>query len=347
MQYWFQQAAKAPCQQHYQAAQAQQEQLTKPPGSLGMLEQAAIDLSALQACSKPSAEKVYIAIFAADHGVCEEGVSAFPQVVTAEMVRNFSRGGAAISVLAKKLGARFKVINMGTVEPMEALPGVENVQIANGTANFAITAAMSHEQCLQAINAGKNLLDQAIAAGDIDIFIGGEMGIGNTTSASALTAWALGLDGVDVVGPGTGVDAEGLVLKAAVVDKALALHQTEDALQALAAMGGLEIAALAGAYIRAAQLAVPVLLDGFISTLAALMAVRINPTVKSWLLFSHQSAEPAHQALLHALQARPLLSLDMRLGEGSGAALAVDLLRGACALHNQMASFADAGVSQE
>lgn len=345
MHNWFQTPASTPAPDLYQAAQAQQDQLTKPPSSLGVLEQAAIQLSALQNRSEPSAEAVFIAIFAGDHGVCEEGVSAFPQVVTAEMIRNFSRGGAAISVLAKKLDARFKVANLGTVNELEALAGVEHIQIANGTANFSRQPAMTQTQCLQAIAAGKTTVDEALEHGAIDVFIGGEMGIGNTTSASALTAWALGLRSTDVVGPGTGVDSEGVKLKASVVDSALALHQSDDPLEMLTSVGGFEIAALVGAYIRCGQQEVPVLVDGFITTAAALIAVRLNPSLQPWLLFSHQSAEPAHQALLKALEARPLLSLDMRLGEGSGAAVAVDLLRSACALHNQMASFADAGVS--
>jgi nicotinate-nucleotide--dimethylbenzimidazole phosphoribosyltransferase len=352
---WLAQPCAASNETARSAALARQGQLTKPPGSLGRLEDIAIQLAAWQGLEQPAMECVHIAIFAGDHGVAEEGVSLFPQAVTAEMVRNFARGGAAISVLARQLNAVLEVVNLGTVSAVEPLDGVRDERIAAGTANFAKQSAMSAEQCAAALQAGRDAALRAKQQG-AQLFIGGEMGIANTTSASAIACALLSAAPESLAGPGTGLDSAGVTHKAAVIKRALELHGLlpspagiggEGTLEVLRSVGGFEIAGLAGAYVAAAQNGLPVLVDGFISSVAALVAVRINPAVREWLLFAHTSAEPGHQRVLAALEAQPLLQLGMRLGEGSGAAVAVPLLQLACALHRGMATFAEAGVSEQ
>lgn len=345
MTHWYEQAAVPVSEPHRQQAAARQNQLTKPPGSLGMLEQCAIDLAGLQRRELPAVERVNIVIFAADHGVVAEGVSAYPQAVTGEMIRNFSAGGAAITVLARELDAQFQVVNIGTVNPLPALPQVLDRRLAPGTSNFRREPAMSAQLCEQALNVGREVIDGAAAT---DLFIGGEMGIGNTTAAAALACALLQLPAEQLVGRGTGADDNTLRTKIQVVEAALQRHcaQSNEPFTVLRCLGGLEIAALTGAYIRAAQRGIPVLVDGFICTAAALAALALNPSIRPWLLFSHCSAERGHRTLIEHLDVRPLLNLDLRLGEASGAAIAVPLLRLACALHSQMASFASAGVSQ-
>ncbi|OYY62491.1 MAG: nicotinate-nucleotide--dimethylbenzimidazole phosphoribosyltransferase [Hydrogenophilales bacterium 28-61-11] len=328
------------------AAQARQAQLTKPAGSLGRLEEIAIQLAAMQGTLLPRIQQPWISIFAADHGVADEGVSAFPQAVTQQMLANFVGGGAAISVLARETGATLEVIDVGTLAPAP-VAGVIHAQAARGTANFCQQPAMSAAQAHAALDAGAAACARARASG-ADVFIGGEMGIANTTTAAALACALLGLPGEALAGAGTGVDAAGVARKAAVIDRALALHglaSSPDPLHALCAVGGFEIAALVGAYLAAAQAGVPVLVDGFICSAAALLAVRLNPGARDWMLFAHASAESGHATLLHALDAQPLLALDMRLGEASGAAAAIPLLRLACALHAGMATFDEAGVA--
>ncbi|WP_095119962.1 nicotinate-nucleotide--dimethylbenzimidazole phosphoribosyltransferase [Pseudomonas sp. Irchel s3f10] len=327
-------------------ATARQQQLTKPAGSLGRLESVAVQLAGLQGQVKPTLSQVWIAIFAGDHGVVAEGVSAFPQEVTGQMLLNFVSGGAAISVLARQLGAQLEVVDLGTVNPALNLPGVRHLNIGAGTANFAQGAAMTQAQGELALQAGRDSLLRAKAAG-AQLFIGGEMGIGNTTAASALACALLDCPVAHLTGPGTGLNAQGVSHKAQVIERALALHagQRGDALQTLFNLGGFEIAALVGAYLAAAQEGVAVLVDGFICTVAALVAVRLNPACREWLLFGHRGAEPGHRHVLETLKAEPLLELGLRLGEGSGAALAVPLLRLACDLHGQMATFAEAAVA--
>src|SRR3990172_4682028 len=330
------------------AALARQGQLTKPPGALARLEDIAVQLAALKGVERPQLQRIHISVFASDHGVAAEGVSVFPQAVTAEMVRNFARGGAAISVLAKQLSATLEVINLGTVSVVEALPGVRDERIAAGTANFSQQAAMNETQLAAALQSGRDAVLRAKQSG-AQLFIGGEMGIANTTAASAIGCVLLQIAPVLLSGPGTGLDSSGVAHKARVIEQAIALHHLSHAnpLAALRHVGGFEIAGLCGAYIAAAQQDLPVLVDGFISSVAALAAVRINPAVRSWLLFGHTSAEPGHQRVLDALDAQPVLQLGMRLGEGSGAAVAVPILQLACALHNGMATFAEAGVSEK
>lgn len=329
-------------------AEARQAMLTKPPGALGRLEEIAICLAALQGTATPSVEHVQITVFAGDHGVAAEGVSAFPQAVTAEMVKNFARGGAAISVAARKLGAQLEVINLGTAFDTGPIEGVKSYALGPGTANFAIAAAMDEHQLACALAAGRHAAERAKLYGT-QLFIGGEMGIANTSAATALASALLDIDPVLLAGPGTGLDANGVSHKVQVIQRALALHSPliNSPLEALRRVGGFEIAALAGAYIACAHMGVPVLIDGFITGSAALIATRLCPGLKEWLLYSHTSAEPGHRLILEALHAHPLLDLGMRLGEGSGAAVAVPLLRMACDLHNEMATFAEAHISEK
>ena len=345
-EFWWQ----APCQpiDHVarQKATQRQARLTKPSGSLGRLEQLAIDLAALQGRECPHLEQPWIAVFAGDHGVVEEGVSAYPQAVTRQMLHNFVAGGAAISVLAHQLNARLEVIDLGTAGGGEPLGGVHSYELGPGTANFTRGPAMTAEQCQAALAAGRASVERArqVHAG---LYIGGEMGIGNTTAAAALGCALLDLPALALTGPGTGLSETALTHKQRVIDSALLLHQRDcgDPLEALARLGGFEIAALTGAYIACGQYGLPALVDGFITTVAALCAVRLNPACRPWLLFGHRSAEPGHALVLQALKAEPLLDLGLRLGEGSGAALAVPLLRLACGLHGSMATFDEARVS--
>lgn len=343
---WWQAPTQVPSQEALAAATQRQRQLTKPAGALGELEQIALQLASLQGRECPTLQRPWISIFAADHGIAAAGISAYPQAVTAQMVANFAHGGAAICVLARQIGAAFEVVDVGVLSSTAALPEVVQAKVAPGTANLLEVPAMSEDQCLAALAVGQVAVARALAH-DADIFIGGEMGIGNTSSASALATIFLNTEVVQLVGPGTGLDAAGVIRKASLLSQALQLHaaRCHTPLGALTTLGGFEIAALCGAYIAAAQASLPVLVDGLISSVAALAACRLNPGVRDWLIFGHQSAEPAHVRVLAELDARPLLQLGMRLGEGSGAASAYPLLQLACALHGQMATFASAGVS--
>jgi nicotinate-nucleotide--dimethylbenzimidazole phosphoribosyltransferase len=345
-QTWWLNPCKPIDAQVVEQAQARQQQLTKPAGSLGQLELVAVQLAGLQGRVKPNLEQLWFAIFAGDHGVVAEGVSAFPQEVTGQMLLNFVSGGAAISVLARQLGASLEVVDLGTINPALNLPGVHHLNIGPGTANFTQAPAMSVEQGQRALQAGRDSVQRAVAAG-AQLFVGGEMGIGNTTAASALACALLDCPVAHLTGPGTGLNAAGVSHKAQVIEKALVRHaaQRGDTLQTLFNLGGFEIAALVGAYLACAQEGIAVLVDGFICSVAALVAVRLNPECRQWLLFGHRGAEPGHRHILETLDAQPLLDLGLRLGEGSGAALAVPLLRLACDLHGQMATFAEAAVA--
>lgn len=329
------------------AARARQAQLTKPPGSLGELEDIAIRLAGMQGTQAPSLERVRIVVFAADHGIAAEGVSAFPQEVTGQMILNFARGGAAISVLARSLGAALEVVDVGSVADSAAMPGVVVQKAASGTANFRRGAAMTEAQLDAALQAGRDAVGRALQDG-AQLFIGGEMGIANTTAATALACALLGRSAGEIAGPGTGLNAAGVARKASIIDEALELHRAalNSPLEALRHVGGFEIAALAGAYIACAQAGLPVLVDGFIASAAALAAQKIRPDAANWWFYGHASAEPGYVHLMQALDARPLVNLGLRLGEGSGAAVALPLLRLAAALHGQMATFGAAGVSQ-
>jgi nicotinate-nucleotide--dimethylbenzimidazole phosphoribosyltransferase len=345
---WLAQPSEAINKQAKRKALEHQQQLTKPAGSLGCLEKIAIQLAGLQSTDKPRIDKVQITVFAADHGIVEEGISAFPQAVTTEMIRNFSRGGAAISVLAKENNASLSVINVGTVSELESLRLIKDLRIASGTANFLKHAAMSESDCQKAVLIGQTHIESLHPAG-IQLFIGGEMGIGNTTSATAIACALLNESPSQLAGAGTGLDQAAIQHKAHVIQKAIALHQSElsSPLAILRILGGFEIAALVGAYLHCAKVGLPVLIDGFISSVAALVAYRIQEDCIHWFLFSHQSAEKGHQIILQALKAEPILSLGMRLGEASGAATALPLVRLSCALHNNMATFSQASVSEQ
>lgn len=343
---WWQQACKQPDNNFTTIAEQRQQQLTKPPGSLGALEAIAVRLAGLQGTDKPQAEKIHISIFAGDHGVVTEGVSAFPQEVTGQMVHNFLQGGAAISVLARQLQAHLEVIDTGIITPLPEQEGLISHRAGMGTANCSTEAAMTPEQLETALQAGKQAVDRA-GSQQADLFIGGEMGIGNTTAATALYCALLHQQPPVLTGAGTGLDEQGIEHKIAVLDTILLQHKScgNDAMEWLRCVGGFEIAALTGAYLRAAQCGIPVLLDGFITTAAALVALRIQPDITPWLMLSHVSAEQGHPFVIEALKQQPLLKLDMRLGEGSGAAVAANLLRTACCLHNEMATFEEAAVA--
>lgn len=345
---WLQVPPVAPYDDVRRAAEAHQACLTKPPGALGRLEETAIQLATLQGHERPCVDRVYIVVFAADHGVANEGVSAFPQSVTAEMVKNFARGGAAISVLARTLGARLEVVNLGTVEDPGPLDGVLSLRLGPGSANLCRQAAMDEQQLARALHAGRQAAERA-RLDDAQLFIGGEMGIGNTTSAAALACALLHIPPARLAGPGTGLDARGVAHKSEVIGRALERHapHLDAPMEALRRLGGFEIAALTGGYMACAHMGLPVLVDGFIASVAALTAARLCRGAENWFMFAHTSAEPGHQAVLEALDAQPLVDLGMRLGEGSGAAIVVPLLRMACALHNEMATFAEAGVSEK
>lgn len=340
-----------PDAQFFERASQRQSVLTKPAGSLGRLENVAVQLAGLQGTATPAVDRVQISVFVGDHGICEEGISAYPQAVTAQMIANFAAGGAAISVLAKSLGAGLEVVNLGTVGGVAPdLPGVIDAHIAPCTRNFSETDAMTTEQVSAALNYGDAAAQRAADKGS-QLFIGGEMGIGNTTSATAIASSLMSKNPMKLTGPGTGLDTAGVRHKAEVIILAIQRHDNDDdgqdAIAVLKAFGGFEIAALAGAFAGCAARAIPVLVDGYIASVAALIAVNQQPDIRPWLLFAHRSAEPGHDAILAELEANPLLDLGMRLGEGSGAAAAVPLLRIACELHNNMASFEDAGVSNK
>ncbi|MCG6862914.1 MAG: nicotinate-nucleotide--dimethylbenzimidazole phosphoribosyltransferase [Chromatiaceae bacterium] len=331
------------------AAAEHQSGLTKPPGSLGRLEEIAIKLAGMSGEIRPSVDPVRILVFAGDHGVAAAGVSAYPQSVTAQMVVNMARGGAAISVLAEALDASLELVVLGTVGEIafEQLPAmVRLVGVGPSTRDFSQEPAMSSAELDACLTAGRAAVERARTEDGCRLVIGGEMGIGNSSAAAALACALLDHPAVALAGPGTGLDADGVTRKAAVIEQALQLHRPaiSGPIEALRRLGGYEIAALTGAYLRAAQLGIPVLIDGFIATSAAFAATRILPGARDWMLFGHRSREPGHAVLLKALDAEPLLDLGLRLGEGSGAAAALPLLRLACTLHRKMASFTEAGV---
>jgi nicotinate-nucleotide--dimethylbenzimidazole phosphoribosyltransferase len=327
-------------------AQAAMDCKVKPPGSLGRLESLAVRLAVLQETLEPRMERGRILVFAADHGVTAEGVSAYPREVTAQMVRTFASGGAAVTVLARNLGLEVEVVDAGVDAELPPLPGVVTNKVRRGSRNFLQEPAMSPNELEAALEAGRAAARRAADAGADAVGLG-EMGIGNTTSAAALLSALTGAPPAETVGRGTGVDDRGLAHKRAVVEAALRLHapHLSHPRSALAALGGLEIAALAGAALEAARLRRAVLVDGFISTAAVLAAVRLDPEIRPALFYSHRSAEAGHGLALAALEASPLLEFGMRLGEGTGSALAFPILKAAAAVLREMATFSTAGVS--
>ncbi|QTP59799.1 nicotinate-nucleotide--dimethylbenzimidazole phosphoribosyltransferase [Billgrantia antri] len=326
-------------------AQTRLDNLTKPPGSLGRLESLVMELARISGDAMPKVSPPGVIVFAADHGVAEEGVSAFPQEVTAQMVANFAAGGAAINVFARQVGARLEVVDVGVNGDVEGV-GVVCDKVRRGTANFCREDAMSLAEAERAIEVGIRAAERSHDAGCRCLIVG-EMGIANTTASSALLAALSGLSVSRLVGQGTGIDISRLSHKAEVIEGALVARKPDPAqpLEVLAKLGGLEIAAMAGAYLGAAARRMPILVDGFIATVSALVACRLAGAVRGYLLFAHRSCEPGHDAALELLEARPLLDLQLRLGEGTGAALAFPLFEAACRMLSEMATFASAGVA--
>jgi nicotinate-nucleotide--dimethylbenzimidazole phosphoribosyltransferase len=331
-----------------QAARARQDMLTKPRGSMGRLEELSIQLAGMKADPFPSVDRKAVIVMAADHGVTAEGVSAYPAEVTAQMVLNFLRGGAAINVLARQVGARVTVVDIGVAVEFEPTPGLIQRKVMCGTRNLAQGPAMTREEAEQALQVGVDVLNEEFAHG-LDIVATGDMGIGNTTASSAIVAAMTGLPVAQVVGRGTGIDDKSLERKIKVIEQALSVNlpKGKDAMDVLHKVGGLEIAGLAGVMISAASQRIPVVVDGFISTAAAMIAVGLAPRVREYLISAHQSVEIGHQAMLKHLNLTPLLDLNLRLGEGTGAALAFPLIEASTRILREMATFDEAGVSDK
>ncbi len=338
----------------FRRAAEHQRCLTMPRGALGRLLDIGRQMCAIQETLRPQGEPAAVLVFAADHGIAEEGVSAYPQEVTAQMVANFLRGGAAVSVLARRQRAGLHVLDLGvkgeTAWPNGARPLLsrEETWLGPGTANFLRSPAMTAEQARRGLEVGRRAVRELLARGGVRVLALGEMGIGNTTSASALTAALTGASAQAVTGRGTGLDDARLRHKADVVGRALRLHFPGGAagpLEALAAVGGFEIAGLVGAALEASARRILVVLDGFICTAAGLVAARLEPTAQGYFLAAHRGAEPGHRVLLEALGLEPLFDLGLRLGEGSGAVLALNLIQCAADVMRDMATFESAGVS--
>lgn len=333
-------------------ALSRQNLLTKPQGSLGRLESLAVLLAGHQYQACPKILAPWISIFAADHGVAEEGISAFPPVVTQEMVKNFSVGGAAITVLAKANQAQFEVVDVGVLADITqggeiSFDYLQSYRVASGSFNFLQQPAMTTEMLNKAMAAGCTAVERALEQGT-DLFIAGEMGIGNTTSATAVIAQVCNGSVKEIVGLGTGIDRIQKARKIEVIEEALLKHKPllTEPLEVLRCVGGLEIAALVGAYLACAEKGLTMVIDGMITCAAALVVCEMAPNAKDWMIFGHQSVEPAQQLVFERLAVEPLLDLSLRLGEGSGAALSIHLIKMACLLHEQMATFAEAGVSE-
>jgi len=335
-------------------ARARQNRLTKPPGSLGRLEEAGVRLAAIQRTERPRLGPGAVVVAAADHGVTAEGVSAYPAEVTPQMVLNFLAGGAAVNQIARTAGAEVYVLDVGVNGP--EFPAHERLipaRLRAGTGNLAREPAMRPAEAMAALQAGENAARRAIGEG-ATVLAAGDMGIGNTTAAAALTAALLGLPASEVTGRGTGVDEAAYARKVAVVERALARAAAElgdlakaDPLDVAAQLGGLEIVAAAGVFLAAAAAGLPVVTDGFPVTAGALLAARLEPNLKDYLFVGHRSVEPGHARQLEALGLEPLLDLELRLGEGTGAVLAFPILRAAAEVLAGMATFDEAGVSEE
>lgn len=329
------------------AARERQNNLTKPPGSLGVLEDITIRLAGILETPVPSISGKTVLIMAGDHGVVEEGVSAWPSEVSVQMLQNFVAGGAAINVLARHAGAKLVLVDVGVKAQMD-LPGVSNCKVRPGTGNMTQGPAMTREEAAKAVQVGFSQAQAAIAQG-ANLIATGDMGIGNTTPSSAILATFSGMPVAKVIGRGTGVDDAGLRKKIAAVEKALAVNKPDprDALDVLCKVGGLEIAAIAGVILGGAVCRVPVLVDGFISGAGALVAAKLAPKAKNFMFASHLSEEPGHRYMLELLDLQPLLKMKMRLGEGTGAVLAMPVVEAACKIQAEMATFQSAGVAEK
>ncbi len=322
------------------------DRLTKPQGSLGRLEELAVQYCAITGERKPAVPRGMVFTFAADHGVVEEGVSAYPRDVTAQMVLNFLRGGAGVNVLARHAGVEIRVVDIGVAHDFGSVPGLAHHKLMMGTRNMLRASAMDRTTAEQALMVGVELAADAIRQG-IGIIGTGEMGIGNTTASAAIVAAMTGVSVGEVTGFGTGIDEQVLARKISVIERALALHRPDphDALDVLSKVGGLEIAGMAGVMLGSAAARVPVVLDGFIAGAAALIAVGVQPRCRPYLIASHRSVERGHRVLLERLQLKPLFDLDLRLGEGTGACLGIGLVQAAIKVLTEMATFDEAGVS--
>ncbi len=325
-------------------ARARQDILTKPQGALGRLEDIACWFAARQGKAIPEPLKPHICVFAGDHGVVDEGVSAFPSVVTGEMVKNFINGGAAINVLARQCNAGLSVVDAGVCSDVSGEGGIIHARVRAGAGNIVQGPAMTAEECSRAVDVGRAQARAAVENG-ANLLIAGDMGIGNTTPSACLICAFTGGDAEDVAGYGTGVDAAGRTRKVAVVQQAIQRAGEVRGMAALCELGGVEIAAMSGFYLEAATSGVPAVVDGFIAAAAALAAWSMEPGVTDWMLASHVSQEKGHRIALEALGLEPLIDFNMRLGEGTGAALVVPLLQSAIALHREMATFESAGVT--
>ena len=339
---------KPPDEKAMAAARARQDTLTKPLGSLGRLEELSIKLAGIRGEPIPRINHKAIVTMAADHGVVAEGVSAYPQAVTPQMVLNFLRGGAGINVLAKHAGARIIVVDMGVASDMEPHPALVSRKIARGTSDMARGPAMSREQAIKSIEVGLEIVEKEVKKG-LDIVGTGDMGIGNTTPSSAITAAITGEKVEKVTGRGTGIDDKQLAHKVEVIERALKANKpnADDAIDVLAKIGGFEIGGICGVIVGAAAHRIPVVIDGFVSGAAALIAVGLSPRVKDYLIASHCSVEIGHKAILKYLGLKPILDLELRLGEGTGAALGIFLVEAAAKILAEMATFAEAGVSEK
>jgi nicotinate-nucleotide--dimethylbenzimidazole phosphoribosyltransferase len=338
-----------------QAARDRQNQLTKPAGSLGRLEELSIQLAGISGKEIPSLKDKVIITMAGDHGVVAEGVSAYPQEVTPQMVLNFLAGGAAINVLARHIGARVVVVDMGVANEIKVVsrgevtsPLLIQCRVASGTMNLAQGAAMTRAQAEESIQSGIEIALAEISKG-ADIIGTGDMGIGNTTPSAAIACAFLNQHPKEVAGRGTGVDDEGLNRKISAIERGLKVNKpnAQDGLDVLSKVGGFEIGGLAGVMLGAASKHVPVMVDGFISTAAAMIAVSLAPGCKDYLISAHRSKEHGHGLMLDWLGLKPLLDLDMRLGEGTGAALGISFAEAACKILSEMATFGEAGVSEK
>ncbi len=332
--------------QAMQTARERENHLTKPPGSLGKLEQLAVRVAGIVGHGRPRLQHKAIVVMAGDHGVVEEGVSAFPQSVTSQMVYNFLAGGAAINVLARHVGARVVVVDMGVATDLAPHPDLVIKKVGHGTGNITRGPAMTREQAIQAILGGVSVIEAELEKG-LDVVATGDMGIGNTTPSAAIAAAITGRSPAEIVGRGTGVDDVGLVHKVSAVQRALSVNRPDalDGLDVLSKVGGFEIGGLVGVILAAAAYRKPVIIDGFISTAAALVATQIAPHVRPFLIAGHRSQEKGHRIMLDWLGLEPVLDLEMRLGEGTGAALAMGIVDAACKTLDEMATFEEAGVA--
>ncbi len=329
-------------------ARMRQDNLTKPQGSLGQLESLSIQIAGIKGEARPRINHKVIFTLAGDHGITRSGVSAYPSEVTPQMVYNFLRGGAAINVLARQVGARVIIADLGVASVLERHSQLKDKKVSMGTRNMAEGPAMSREEAIRSIEAGMELVEEELTKG-MDILGTGDMGIGNTTPSSAIAAAVTGTEVAKVTGRGTGLSDEGWKRKVQMIEEALHINRPnpKDAIDVLSKVGGFEIGGIAGLILAGARHRVPVVIDGFISGAAALIAISLAPEAKPYLIASHQSAEPGHKIMLEHLGLKPLLNLDLRLGEGSGAALGIFLVESSLKILDEMATFAEAGVSEK